>query len=147
MSLESLYQEIILDHYRNPRGIAPPGRIAHTRVHENPNCGDSIKMELVTEDDAVAGVHFEAEGCAISKASASLMTELLAGGDLDEAWRKVRAFLRIMREEAPADALDDWGDLACLKGVIQYPLRVKCATLAWHALLQELEELDRRSPG
>ena len=139
MDLEDLYQEILLDHYRNPRGASDLPHVPLERAHENPNCGDVIKLELETDGEVVQTIRFEVRGCAISTASASMMSELLSGEALAEARRRVEAFIRILRGEEPADALEDWGDLACLKGVIQYPLRVKCATLAWHALREELD--------
>jgi len=135
MAFDDLYQEIILDHYRNPRNAAKLGHLPESAVHENPACGDSIK--LVARLDAqgiVEEILFDGKGCAISMASASIMTEELKGRRVEEVRARIRGFLGIMRGEADAAELDDWGDLACLKGVIHYPVRVKCATLAWHAL-------------
>ncbi len=85
-------------------------------------------------------VLFDGKGCAISTASTSLMTEVVIGKSLEETRRLARTFIEIMRGERNADLLDRWGDLACLKGVVRYPVRVKCATLAWHALLDTLPE-------
>jgi nitrogen fixation NifU-like protein len=139
MQLTELYQEILLDHYRRPRGAARLDHVPQARVHENPTCGDSIKVEvLLGPEGRIEAVRFDAHGCAISTASASMMSERLRGATPGEARERALEFLRILRGEREADALDQWGDLASLKGVIRLPLRVKCATLAWHALLDSL---------
>ncbi len=139
MAFEDLYQEIILDHSRHPRNAASLDHIPEENVHENPSCGDSLKLELILgEDKSVERIRFDGRGCAISMASASIMTEQLKGKSLEEAKAKIAEFLQVMRGEAPADCLDDRDELVCLKGVIQFPLRVKCATLAWHALEENL---------
>jgi nitrogen fixation NifU-like protein len=143
MDLSELYQEILLDHYRRPRGAAKLDHIPQGRVHENPTCGDSIKLEVLPGSDGRIEVRFEARGCAISTASASMMSERLRGATPGEARETAQQFIRILRGDAAADALDQWGDLASLKGVIRLPVRVKCATLAWHALLDSLEPADR----
>jgi nitrogen fixation NifU-like protein len=147
MDLSELYQEILLDHYRRPRGAAKLDHIPQGRVHENPTCGDSIKLEVTVlpGSDGRIEVRFEARGCAISTASASMMSERLRGATPGEARETAQQFIRILRGDAAADALDQWGDLASLKGVIRLPVRVKCATLAWHALLDSLEPADRPS--
>ena len=141
LQLDELYQEIILDHYRNPRGAARLDHVPESRVHENPTCGDAVKLEVPVKADGTAGpIRFEAKGCAISTASASLMSERLSGRPLEEARAEAERFIAVMRGAEDAGILDGWGDLACLQGVIRYPLRVKCATLAWHALLDELAD-------
>ena len=139
MDLTELYQEILLDHYRHPRGAARLDHIPQEKTHENPTCGDSIKLEVLRDPEGrIEAVRFDAHGCAISTASASMMSERLRGGSAGEARESALEFIRILRGEREADALDDWGDLASLKGVIRLPVRVKCATLAWHALLDSL---------
>jgi len=139
VDLTELYQEILLDHYRRPRGAARLDHVPQARVHENPTCGDSIKVEVQPGPDGrIEAVRFEAHGCAISTASASMMGERLRGATPGEARETALEFIRILRGEREADALEQWGDLASLKGVIRLPLRVKCATLAWHALLDSL---------
>jgi nitrogen fixation protein NifU and related proteins len=141
VAFDDLYQEIILDHYRNPRNAARLDQLPESSVHENPTCGDAIKLiARVDPQGIVEEILFDGKGCAISMASASIMTEELKGKPLVEVRERIQGFLRIMRGEAPADGLDDWGDLACLKGVISYPVRVKCATLAWHALESALKQ-------
>jgi nitrogen fixation NifU-like protein len=142
MSLDDLYRDIILDHYRNPRNAAILDHIPVENVHENPVCGDMVKLETVVNQEGIlTNVLFDGRGCAISTASASIMTEEIKGKSIDEVKAIAGSFIQIMRGEKSPDALDGMGDLVCLKGVIQYPLRVKCATLAWHALLDNL--IDR----
>jgi nitrogen fixation NifU-like protein len=141
VDLTELYQEILLDHYRRPRGAARLEHIPQAKAHENPTCGDSIKVEVQRAPDGrIQAVRFDAHGCAISTASASMMSERLRGATPGEARETALQFIRILRGEQEADALEDWGDLASLKGVIRLPVRVKCATLAWHALLDNLPE-------
>lgn len=138
-AFDDLYQEIVLDHYRSPRNKAKLDHVPETMVHENPSCGDSIKLEvLVGDDGTVRSVRFDGRGCAISTASASLMTEKLAGLSVAEARAAAERFIHVLRGEEPPEELDDMGDLAAFKGVAKFPVRVKCATLAWHALLLSL---------
>ena len=138
---DELYQEVILEHYRSPRGAARLDSVPETARLENPLCGDSIKVEAVQGPEGTLKVRFEAAGCAISIASASLMTEALEGLGAEEARSISAAFIRAMRGEGGLD-LDAMGDLAALKGVCGYPARVKCATLAWHALMEALRARD-----
>jgi nitrogen fixation NifU-like protein len=138
VGFEDLYREIILDHYRHPRNAAHLDDVPEEMVHENPSCGDALKLEVRHEDGVVASARFEGRGCAISMASASMMTELVRGRPVEEARALADAFIRVMRGEEPPERLEEWGDLAALGGVIQFPLRVKCATLAWHALRKSL---------
>ena len=108
-------------------------------MHENPSCGDSLKLEVRRRDGEVESVRFEGHGCAISMASASMMSERVSGRPLAEAREVADTFLRVMRGEEPPERLEALGDLAALGGVVRFPLRVKCATLAWHALRKALE--------
>ncbi len=134
MAFEDLYQEIILDHYRHPRNFAVLDEVSDENIHENPTCGDSIKLDIrLGEDGRIESVRFNGRGCAISVASASMMTEQLAGLTIKEALAKISSFVRILRGEGDASQLAEWGDLVALEGVVKYPIRVKCATLAWHA--------------
>jgi nitrogen fixation protein NifU and related proteins len=136
---DDLYQEIVLDHYRSPRNKAPLDHVPESMVHENPSCGDSIKLEVTLDDDGkLRSVRFDGRGCAISTASASLMTEKLKGLSVSEARSLAESFIGSLRGESPLETLDAMGDLAAFKGVSQFPVRVKCATLAWHALLLSL---------
>jgi nitrogen fixation NifU-like protein len=137
MESRELYQDIILDHGRKPRnfhGMPHPSHFAHGH---NPLCGDRVTVYLEIEGDRIKDVSFEGRGCAISTASASLMTEVLKGKTLAEAEQLFKAFhAEVTGGEAPQtpEALeDDLDRLAPLEGVKAYPARVKCATLAWHA--------------
>jgi len=134
MAFDDLYQEIILDHAKHPRNKEDLDFISDDEVHENPSCDDSIKLAVdFTEDGKVEMVRFDGDGCAISTSSASMMTEIVEGKTRDEAKNLALDFIKIMRNEKD-NILDDWGDIMALQGVIKYPLRVKCATLPWHAL-------------
>ncbi len=141
--LDDLYMEIILDHYKSPRNRADLSHISDDETHENPSCGDTLKLEVHMGDDGrIDSARFDGHGCAISTASASLMTERLPGKTAEEARQFIDVFLKVLRGGEPPSRLEEWGDLAVLGGVVQFPLRVKCATLAWHALDKTLEELN-----
>ena len=137
-AFDDLYQEIIMDHYRFPRGKARLDNIPQAMAHENPTCGDTIKLEVVVADGGVERVRFDGHGCAISTASASLMTETVAGLPVEEARERADTFIKALRGEVPVAVLDSMGDLAAFKGLATFPVRVKCATLAWHAFLVSL---------
>ena len=138
-AFDELYQEIIMDHYRSPRGAAKLDHVPQAMAHENPTCGDSIKLEVVVgEGGRLDCVRFDGHGCAISTASASLMTESLRGLSVADARERADTFIKALRGEIPASVLDTMGDLAAFKGLASFPVRVKCATLAWHALLVSL---------
>jgi nitrogen fixation NifU-like protein len=133
MSLESLYQETILDHFRNPRHH---GAIegSKTAVHqENPSCGDQIDLQVLLDADGnIQDIRFTGHGCAISQASASMMTEVVFGKSEAETRALIEHFrAMIVKGEPPGDEL---GDLEALQGVRKFPTRVKCAMLAWGAL-------------
>ena len=137
METRDLYQDIILDHGRKPRNFHAMEHPSHFAHGHNPLCGDRITIYLAIEDGRVKEVSFEGRGCAISTASASLMTEVLTGKTLAEAETIFKAFYaEVMGTEIPAvpePLQDDFERLAPLEGVKAYPARVKCATLAWHA--------------
>jgi nitrogen fixation NifU-like protein len=139
LSLEELYKEVILDHYRAPRN---KGRLdPHDVVLErnNPLCGDEIELFLKFEGDTLQGIAFEGKGCSISQASASMMTEKVKGLDAKDALAMAESIKRMMagEEDGDPDVLDD---LVSLKGVVKYPVRIKCALLGWNTLLEGLEE-------
>ena len=138
--LDDLYQEIFLDHNRRPRNHRKIEGATHQADGYNPLCGDEVTVYLHIDGDTITDISFAGEGCAISKASASLMTVRLKGRPLSEArqlMREVRAMLTGPETEAPP--LDELGDIAALAGVRKYAVRVKCATLAWHTLEAALE--------
>ncbi len=134
--LEDLYQEIILDHNKHPRNARKMENFTHTAEGHNPLCGDEVTVYLHLKNGKIEDVSFTGEGCAISKASASLMTTVVKGltiEELDQQTAEVRALLTgDPQEENPS--LADLGDLAALSGVRRFPVRIKCATLPWHAL-------------
>ena len=142
MSLEELYKEVILDHYRSPRnkGRLDPHDVALER--NNPLCGDEIELFLRFDGDALEGVAFEGKGCSISLASASMMTEKVRGLSGEEAGALASLIKRMLAGEEDGDA-STLGDLVSLKGVVKYPVRIKCALLGWNTLLEGLEERAR----
>jgi nitrogen fixation protein NifU and related proteins len=146
MSMQSLYQELILQHYRSPRNR---GTLEEPDVEismNNPVCGDEITLQLRVAQGSVAEARFSGQGCSISQASASMMTERIKGRSLEDARRLAARFLELMHgsSEAAADPL--LGDLRALAGVAKFPVRVKCALLAWNALDEADKALDSRSP-
>jgi nitrogen fixation NifU-like protein len=136
--LRDLYQEVILDHNRKPRNFGHLPGADRTAEGSNPLCGDQVKVSLKMEGDVLAGIAFEGAGCAISTASASLMTEALAGKTTAEAKALFEQFHEMLTVGDPGDP-ETLGKLAVFSGVRQFPMRVKCATLAWHTLKAALE--------
>lgn len=134
--LRDLYQEVIFDHYRSPRNYGPLPSANRDAEGHNPLCGDHVKLHLQVEDGIIRDVHFEGSGCAISTASASLMTEVLKGKGEVEAMRLMEEFQRLVTGAGEPEGL---GKLEALAGVREFPSRVKCAMLAWHTLLAALE--------
>jgi nitrogen fixation NifU-like protein len=141
-SLLSLYQEIILDHNRSPRNFRKLKHATHEAQGFNPLCGDKVRVYVEVADHRIRDIAFEGTGCAISTASASLMTEFLMGKTLEEAqqfFESVRHFLTQPPDTPPLPGFD-LGKLAALGGVRRYPARVKCATLGWHTLQAALSQ-------
>jgi len=137
--LEELYQEVILDHYRRPRNHGELLGANRSAEGYNPLCGDRLTVYLKFEDGVVKGVSFEGSGCAISQASASVMTSALTGknrAEIQALFDRFRAVVSGKGSEEDALAL---GELGAMSGVSQFPTRVKCATLAWHAALAALD--------
>ena len=134
-SLRDLYRELVLDHARNPRNFGKLDGPSHTAEGINPLCGDSLVLYLdVDADDRVRKASFEGTGCVISIASASLLTETIVGMRTADAARYVDVLRSRLSTDPPAAPVIDLGELQALEGVREYPSRVKCATLAWHAL-------------
>ncbi len=136
-SLQDLYQQVILDHYRRPRNKGPLEDATHTLTLNNPLCGDVIDLMLKLEGDRITEVHFEGKGCSISQASASMMSGLLKGRTVQDALDVMDTFTRMLHGDTDAAADTGLGDLRALAGVSKFPVRVKCALLAWDCL-QEL---------
>lgn len=147
MSITSdLYQEIILDHNRRPRNFGElPGANRQAEGH-NPLCGDKVTIYLKLEDDVIEEIRFKGAGCAISTASASIMTESLKGKTVQEARHLFEIFRNLVTGSASAEAGHEaeLGNLVAFHGVRDYPVRIKCATLAWHALKTSLEGNDEK---
>jgi nitrogen fixation protein NifU and related proteins len=132
--LSSIYQELILDHFRRPRNRGElPGATVEVHVR-NPTCGDEVKLRLLLEDDRIADVAFEGEGCSISQASASMMTTLLKGASVEEGLALARRFTELMHGDPEAAKDRALGDLRALAGVARFPVRVRCALLGFDAL-------------
>jgi nitrogen fixation protein NifU and related proteins len=140
-NLRELYQEIILDHSRHPRHFGALPDANHVAEGYNPLCGDRVKLYLnVDAEDRITDVAFEGRGCAISVASASLMSEMLRGRTVAEAERLMGGFLHLVRgEEAGGLDAEEREHLEVMAGVSAFPMRVKCATLAWHTMKSALE--------
>ena len=138
MKLESMYQEIILDHYRTPhhKGLREPFDVeVH---HVNPTCGDEVTLRVKMAGNVVADVSYDSLGCSISQASVSVMTDLVVGKDVAEATKAYDAFLTLMRTKGDTDAVvaeqeDVLEDAVAFEGVSKYPARIKCALLGWMA--------------
>jgi nitrogen fixation NifU-like protein len=139
--LRDLYQEVILDHNRRPRNFGPLPTANRRAEGHNPLCGDRVTVYLDLAGGRIQDVAFEGSGCAISTASASLMTEALKGLTLEEARGLFKGFHDLVTLGA-AEGSPELGKLAVFTGVREYPMRVKCATLAWHALLAALDAQD-----
>ena len=141
-NLRELYQEIILDHSRHPRHFGALASANHMAEGHNPLCGDRVKVYLkVDANDRIEDVAFEGRGCAISVASASLMTELLKGRSIADAETLMGGFLHLVKGEDATDlGADDREQLEVMAGVSAFPMRVKCATLAWHAMKAALDD-------
>ena len=138
--LQDLYQDIIMDHNRRPRNFGPVEHPTHKKEGYNPLCGDQIELELKIVDGIVVDVGFTGVGCAISKSSASMMTEEIKGKELEVVESMFEQFRRMITVNDQMDlAADLLGDLEILQGVSRYPARIKCATLAWHTLHSAIE--------
>jgi nitrogen fixation NifU-like protein len=137
--LEELYQEIILDHYRRPRNRGKLSPADFQAREYNPLCGDELEVTAKLSDGRISEVKFDGHGCSISQASASIMTQKLIGKTPSEAETFIQGFLRMMRGEIPFGG-KELGELKALEGVLKFPVRVKCATLAWHAAKEALDQ-------
>jgi nitrogen fixation NifU-like protein len=138
-NLEALYQEVILDHNRKPRNFREMENADRRIEGRNPLCGDEITLWLKLDDDRVTDVSFKGTGCAISKSSASLMTSSVKGKTVAETRELFDRFHEMITGKLPESQRSTMGSLAALGGVSRFPIRVKCASLAWHALRSALE--------
>ena len=152
-SLDDLYKEIILDHYRSPRNqgeLEPP---AHRCEGFNPLCGDEVIVFVSLINKKIEEIKIGGQGCSISQASASMMTEIIKGKSVSEAEEIIHAFKEMMdiyeselsgKETDGTSSSIDLGDLEALQGVVKYPVRIKCATLAWNTLTQSINEIQNK---
>jgi len=139
--LKDLYQEVIIDHNRSPRNFGKLENPTQMAEGYNPLCGDKLNLYLKTEGDLITDVSFDGSGCAISVASASLMTDTLKGKTIEQAEQLFENFhdLIIVEKDPEPEQMQALGKLAALAGVKEYPARVKCATLCWHTLHSALQ--------
>jgi len=142
--LSDLYQEVILDHNRRPRNFHPLAGASHSAEGYNPLCGDRLTLYVKIDDGTVTDVSFEGAGCAISKASASLMTDAVKGKSVAEAEALFERFHRMVTTP-PDEPVEDLGKLSAFAGVREFPVRVKCASLAWHTLKAAMAQQQRTS--
>jgi nitrogen fixation protein NifU and related proteins len=146
VQLTSLYQQLILDHFRNPRHRGElPDATVEIQVH-NPSCGDEVTLQLRVEEGVISAVAFRGEGCSISQASASMMSDLLAGLRLEEAVELAGRFTAMLHGDPSAGRDPSLKDLRALAGVARFPVRVKCALLGFDALREALGQ-TRRPPS
>jgi len=145
--LRELYQEVILDHSKRPRNLRGMPQASHSAVGHNPLCGDRATVYLHVEGDVVCDVSFEGTGCSISTASASMMTDALKGKTLAQAQELFERFHELVTADPSraADVAPALGKLAVFQGVHEFPMRVKCASLAWHTMKAALEGGGRAS--
>ncbi len=142
--LRELYQQVILDHNKNPRNFREMADATRHVDGYNPLCGDHYTIYVKTEGENIAEVSFTGSGCAISKASASVMSSTVKGKSKEEAERLFDTFHRLVTGDASGLSAADLGRLAAFSGVSEFPARVKCATLAWHTLKSALEGRDEK---
>jgi nitrogen fixation protein NifU and related proteins len=138
VALDDIYKEVILDHYKAPRNKRELVGANHVCTRNNPLCGDEITVEANVEGGAIAEITFQGAGCSISQSSASMMTQATTGKAVDDALALARDFRGMMAGDVEPDE-ERFGDLVALKGVVKYPIRIKCAVLAWDVLQDALQ--------
>ncbi|MGE7603231.1 Fe-S cluster assembly sulfur transfer protein SufU [Peribacillus sp. NPDC097675] len=138
-NLDTLYRQVIMDHYKKPRnkGMLEDGSL--TIDMNNPTCGDRIRLTMKIDDNKVSDVKFDGDGCSISMSSASMMTQAIKGKDIDTALAMSQTFSEMIQGKEYNDEID-LGDIEALQGVSKFPARIKCATLAWKAMEKGLKE-------
>lgn len=140
MDLADLYRDVIVDHNRSPRNFGTLENSEHKAEGFNPLCGDALTVYLALDDEKITEVKFEGQGCAISVASASLMTEELKGRSMSEARQLFEQVHAMLTSDVPAVSTEGLGKLAALQGVRAYPSRVKCASLCWHTAMAAMQQ-------
>jgi nitrogen fixation NifU-like protein len=142
-AINELYQEMIIDHGRRPRNFATLENACAVVNGFNPLCGDKLTLYVNEKNNRVEEITFQGSGCAISMASASLMTEAVKGKSTQEATALFHTFHQVMRGEKNSNMVETLGKLSVLAGVAEFPSRIKCATLAWHALMNAMNHIDQ----
>ena len=143
-NLDTLYRQVIMDHYKHPRNRGVIEDDSLTINMNNPTCGDRIQLTLKVENEMVVDAKFEGEGCSISMSSASMMTQAIKGKPIDEALKLANNFSEMVQgKDLEIDEDLDLGDIEALQGVCKFPARIKCATLAWKAMEKALHEEDK----
>ncbi len=140
--LDDMYRDIILDHYRSPRGRKPLKKVDVTSDGSNPSCGDEVFMEVELDNGTVKDIHIDCHGCAISVASASMLAEIVKGKSIAQTKIIAETVKRMLKGEN-TEIPDDIGDLDALKGVRNFPVRIKCALLAWVTLLEGIKNYEK----
>ena len=147
-AVDSLYQQIILDHYKNPHHRGLPDTFDAEVHHVNPTCGDEVTLRLAIRDGAVAEIGWEGEGCSISQAATSVMSDLVAGKPVEDVLALERRFLDLMQSQGRAEITDEDEDVLedaiAFEGVSRYPARVKCALLGWMAMKSAVAEAEQK---
>jgi len=138
-NLDTLYRQVIMDHYKNPKNRGELDGDSLTVDMNNPTCGDRIQLQLQVEDGIVKDAKFQGEGCSISMSSASMMTQAIKGKSVEDAMKMSKAFSNMMLGEE-IEMEDEFGDIVALQGVSKFPARIKCATLAWKAMEKGVHE-------
>jgi nitrogen fixation NifU-like protein len=141
-NLDTLYRQVIMDHYKNPRNRGEFEEETVTVNMNNPTCGDRIQLQMKVEDGKVRDAKFVGEGCSISLASASMMTQAIKGLKLEEAVEMSQIFSDMMLGKDYDDERFDLGDIEALQGVAKFPARIKCATLAWKAMEKGINDQE-----
>ena len=140
--LDDMYRDIILDHYRSPRGRKPLEKADVTSDGSNPSCGDEISLQVELDNGTVKDIHVDCRGCAISVASASMLAEVIKGKSIEHA-KKIAEVVKKMLKGEETDIPDDLGDLDALQGVRNFPVRIKCALLAWVTFMEGLKNHEK----
>lgn len=140
--LDDMYRDIIMDHFRSPRGKKPLEQADITSQGSNPACGDELEMQVEMSDGTIKKIHVDCRGCAISVASGSMLAEIIEGRPLDEA-RRIAELVRKMLKGEEVELPDDLGDIDALQGVRKFPVRIKCALLSWVTLIEGLNNFEK----
>lgn len=140
--LDEMYRDIILDHYRSPRGAKPLPRADITSAGHNPSCGDELTLQVEMADGTIKDVHVDCKGCAISVASGSMLADIVKGKPIEDVKRIAELVKRMLKGEENLDIPEEFDDLEALKGVRKFPVRIKCALLAWVTFIEGIKNFE-----